>query len=133
MPGANLRTNYGIGKPVSTFTKVHYHPQTKFRRLRFHRCLSVHRGCLPPLHAGIHPRNQRQTPPRTRHLRDQTLPGTKHPPGPDTARGPPSVHAGRYEQQAGGTHSTGMHTCSYNVHNSAPCTNFSNLCLKTTT
>ena len=24
---------------------------------------------------------------------------------------PGAVHAGRYEQQAGGTHPTGMHTC----------------------
>ena len=32
------------------------------------------------------------------------------PPGADTPPG--AVHAGRYGQQAGGTHPTGMHTCS---------------------
>ena len=42
------------------------------------------------VHAGIHP------PPQSRHL-----------PGADT---PYAVHAGRYGQQAGGTHA-GMHTC----------------------
>ena len=42
-----------------------------------------------PVHAGLHtpPRDQRQTAP------------------------PCAVHAGRYGQQAGGTHPTGMHTC----------------------
>ena len=32
-----------------------------------------------------------------------------HPPGPGTPPG--AVHAGRYGQQAGGTHPTGMHSC----------------------
>ena len=37
-----------------------------------------------------------------------TLPGVDTPsPGADN----PAVQAGRYEQQAGGTHPTGMHTC----------------------
>ena len=35
-------------------------------------------------------------------------PGSRHPPG----HRPCAVHAGRYGQQAGGTHPTGMHTCS---------------------
>ena len=38
------------------------------------------------------------------------------PPGPGTPPGadpPEAVHAGRYGQQAGGTHPTGMHTCYY--------------------
>ena len=52
---------------------------------------SVHVGggggfASAPVHAGIHPPDQRQTPPCT-------------------------VHAGRYGQQAGGTHPTGMHPC----------------------
>ena len=38
-------------------------------------------------------------------------PGT-YPPGPGTPPGSPgAVHAGRYGQQAGGTHPTGMHSC----------------------
>ena len=45
------------------------------------------------------------TPTRTRHT-----PQTRYPPGPDTA--PRAVHAGRYGQQAGDTHPTGMHSCS---------------------
>ena len=32
--------------------------------------------------------------------------------GADT---PPTVHAGRYEQRAGGTHPPGMHTCFYTL------------------
>ena len=39
------------------------------------------------------------------------LPGSRHPLGEDTPWNPPcTVHAGRYGQQAGGTHPTGMHT-----------------------
>ena len=34
-----------------------------------------------------------------------TPPGQVHP--------PEAVHAGRYEQQEGGTHSTGMHSCCF--------------------
>ena len=34
------------------------------------------------------------------------------PPGADTP--PRAVYAGRYGQQAGGTHPTGMHTCLFN-------------------
>ena len=56
---------------------------------------SVHGGMVSaPVHAGIHttiPPDQRQTPL-----------------GADTP--PRTVHAGRYGQQAGGTHPTGMHT-----------------------
>ena len=43
-------------------------------------------GGSAPLHAGIHPQDQRQAPPS-------------------------AVHAGRYGQQAGGTHPTGMQSC----------------------
>ena len=58
----------------------------------------------PPLGPGTHtPRPG--TPPR-----DQV-----HPPRPGTPPGlgttPQAVHAGRYGQQAGGTHPTGMHSC----------------------
>ena len=79
------------------------------RSLCFHRCLSVHRGgCLPHCMLGYTP--QEQTPPRP-----DTIPGNRHPPGsrhpPLPKQTPPAVHAGRYGQQAGGTHPTGMHTC----------------------
>ena len=49
----------------------------------------------------------RSRPTRTRHPRGQSSPGAD-PPGPDT---PQTVHAGRYGQQAGGTHPTGMQSC----------------------
>ena len=38
----------------------------------------------------------------------QTPPPQERPPG--------AVHAGRYGQQAGGTHTTGMHTCYIDVN-----------------
>ena len=90
-------------------------------------CDSVHRGGSAPLHAGIHPPqdqrqaspspDQRQAPPRadtpvgpvTPHPgpegtpQEQTPPQTRHPPS--------TVHAGRYGQQAGSTHPTGMQSC----------------------
>ena len=55
-------------------------------------------GCTPPLgpEAGTCPWDQRQAP----------LPGPEADPHPLQA-----VLAGRYGQQAGGTHPTGMHTC----------------------
>ena len=65
-------------------------------------------GGSAPLHAGIHtPQDQRQPP---LPPGPGTPPGTRgrHPPGPDT---PSAVHAGRYGQQAGGTHPTGMQSC----------------------
>ena len=62
------------------------------RRLCFYTCLSVHGG-------GVCPSACWDIPPTP-------TPGTRgrHPP-------PGAVHAGRYGQQAGGTHPTGMHTC----------------------
>ena len=67
-------------------------------------CHSVHRGgvCLSACW-GRPPREQ--TPPGNRQPPEQT------PPPPEQAP-PCAVHAGRYGQQAGGTHPTGMHTCS---------------------
>ena len=53
------------------------------------------------MHAGIPP-----SPPPT--------PGADTPPGTDTLREqtpPGAVHAGRYGQQAGSTHPTGMQSC----------------------
>ena len=40
------------------------------------------------------------------------LPGAGTPPPPPRSRhSPGAVHAGRYGQEAGGTHPTGMHSC----------------------
>ena len=66
-------------------------------------CDSVHKGGFASVHAGIQPPGADPpgaNTPRSRHL----------PPPPSR---PPlgAVHSGRYEQQAGGTHPTGMHTC----------------------
>ena len=72
-------------------------------------CDYVNGGGLPPLHAGIHPIGTRPPAPRTRG---------RHPLGPKAgtptprSRHPPSaVHSGRYGQQAGDTHPTGMQPC----------------------
>ena len=56
------------------------------------------------------------TPPGTRYaLQDQVHPWDQvHPPG--QVHPPRAVHAGRYGQQAGGTHPTGMHSCSLGGH-----------------
>ena len=87
------------------------------RRLCFYMCLSVHRGGVPgqvPL-LGRYPLD-RYTPwagtplgryphPLGRYTQFPTgryTPRQVHPPG--------AVHAGRYRQQAGGTHPTGMHS-----------------------
>ena len=59
------------------------------------------------------------TPPGSRHPLGADTPWSRHYPGADTpqSRHPPradippcAVHAGRYGQQAGGMHPTGMHT-----------------------
>ena len=82
------------------------------RRLCLHRCLSIHKGGgeSAPLHAGIHktPLGPGRHPPGADTPQEQTPP-----PGADTPpeQTPPAVHAGRYGQQAGGTHPTGMHSC----------------------
>ena len=66
-------------------------------------CLSTG-GVSAPLHAGIHtPQTRGRQPPGAD-------PPQSRPPGADT---PCAVHAWRYGQQAGGTHPTGMHTCSH--------------------
>ena len=68
--------------------------------------------------------------PRTRYtpLGPGTPPRTRYPPGPGTPLGPGTpprtryttpgaVHAGRYGQQVGGMHPTGMHSCYKCVYN----------------
>ena len=65
-----------------------------------------------------------QTPPGA-DIPELTPPGSRHPPGADPPEQTPpgsrhslptcTVHAGRYGQQVGGTHPTGMHTCFRNI------------------
>ena len=46
-------------------------------------------------------------------------PGQVHPPGkvpPWQVHPPGAVHAGRYGQQAGGTHPTGMNSCFFSIY-----------------
>ena len=97
-----------------------YHTQTKFVKvmlLQVSVILSTVGGGLPG-----------QVPPRQVHPPTPgryTLPGQVHPPGrynPPWAGTPPrqvhppgAVHAGRYGQQAGGTHPTAMHSCFIDV------------------
>ena len=76
---------------------------------------SVHGGSAS-VHAGIpHPPSDQAPPDQTSPPpRDQAPPQTMHPqsrhppPGPGT---PCAVHAGRYGQQAGGMHPTGLQSC----------------------
>ena len=73
---------------------------------------SVHNGGgSAPVHAGITtPRDQRQTLPPVPEAdpREQIPPRAYTPWSRHT---PYAVHAGRYGQQADGTHPTGMHAC----------------------
>ena len=83
-------------------------------------CHSVHRGVCPiacwdtlPLRARGRHSPWDQAPPRAEIPQDQrqASPWTRHPPGAETPH-PGTVHAGRYRQQEGGTHPTGMQYCS---------------------
>ena len=64
-----------------------------------------------------HPPPSSRHDPRSRHPQSRNPPRPETPPlantplGADTPPPPPTVHAGRYGQQVGGTHPTGMHTC----------------------
>ena len=73
------------------------------RRLCFFTCLSVMLGCTPQTRG-------RPLPPGTTG-RHPTGPDAVTPPGPEAGTTPGAVHAGRYGQQAGDSHPTGMHTC----------------------
>ena len=70
---------------------------------------SVHRGWSASVHAGIPPLSRDQAPPSDQAPPWNRHPGTRHPPGEQTP--PCAVHAGRYGQQAGGMHPTGMQSC----------------------
>ena len=111
-------------------------PQTKFAKVMFlHLSVShsVHGGgrAVPgqvPLRDQVHPLAGPGTPPGTRYIHqagtgqvspwDQvpspTPPGTRYTP---LQVPPQAVHAGRYGQQADGTHPTGMHSCSIYIKN----------------
>ena len=94
----------------------HYRPQTKLRQGNVFTpvCDSVHRGreggwSAQPPPPDANPQGLGR-PPQMQNHRGwadppmQTLPGlVRHPPGSTTG----------YDQQAGGTHPTGMHTCFY--------------------
>ena len=60
--------------------------------------------CLLQCMLGYTPHQSRHSPSGANTPRADTQPMSIHPP-------PCAVHAGRYGQQAGGTHPTGMHTC----------------------
>ena len=101
---------------------VYYRPQTKFVKVMFLHLsviLSMGRG-LPQCMLGYTP------PPRVDPQEADTPLGSRHPPGsrhpheadtpreqtPPQQQTPPcAVHAGRYRQEVGGMHPTGMHTC----------------------
>ena len=64
-------------------------------------------GGVPQCMLGYHPTPREQTPPLDKAPPwEQTPPRSRHPPGAE--------HAGRYGQRAGGTHPTGMQSCSRN-------------------
>ena len=81
--------------------RLYYRPQRSWGKVIFSEaCVKncVHRGGLPHCMLGYTP------PPRTDTPQDQRQTPREQTP-------PSAVHAGRYGQQAGSTHPTGMHTC----------------------
>ena len=76
-------------------------PQTKFAKVMF-----LHLSVRHSVHSGA-VNACWDTPP------DQAPPWSRAPPEIPVGPGTPlcAVHAGRYGQQAGGTHPTGMHSC----------------------
>ena len=74
-------------------------------------CVILFTGGSASVHIGIPPPDQAppwSRPPPSRH------PPSRHPPGaggPREQTPPCAVHAGRYGQQAGGMHPTGMQSC----------------------
>ena len=81
-------------------------------------CHSVHRGGLPHCILGYTPPGPEVGTPReqaspweqTPHWEQNVL-GANTPPPRSRYPHPTAVHAGRYGQQAGGTHPTGMQSC----------------------
>ena len=68
----------------------------------------------PGSEAGVPPRHQRQVPPRA-DTPARPEAGTPPPPLDQRQVPPGAVHAGRYGQQAGGTHPIGMQSCFCNI------------------
>ena len=109
-PGTPCKTRYTpwdkVHPPGTRYTpqnQVHHTPRDQVH----------HRDQVHPPGPGPPP-GIRYTP------QDQVCPGTRytpwdqvHPPGPDTPLS--AEHAGRYGQHAGGTHPTGMQSCSFCV------------------
>ena len=97
-----------------TCRKYHYRPQRSWGKVMFlHLSVILFTGGIFCLSACWDIDPSRSRPPGA----DTLLPGADLPTGADTphprSRHPPpgAVHAGRYGQQEGGTHPTGMHTC----------------------
>ena len=94
------------------------------QRLRFYTCLSISHsvhgggGVCPsacwdarsPWTRGRHPPSIGMLHYLRKTLDQRQTPGTPTP-GPEAHPSAQAVHAGRYGQQAGGTHPTGMYTC----------------------
>ena len=92
------------------FDIIYYRQQTKLRQGYVFTSVfdSVHRGGLPQCTLGYHPPGAdtplEQAPHQTRYpSRSGTHPWSRHPLC--------TVHAGRYGQQTGGMHPTGMQSC----------------------
>ena len=112
----------------SYFKAYYYRPQRSWGKVMFlHVSVILFIGGSASVHAGIPPppttagtpsgagtplgagTTQEQMPPKEQSPREQT-PQEQVPP-------PCAVHAGRYRQQAGGKHPTGMQSCCLKVHN----------------
>ena len=101
------------------------------RRLCFYTCLSVILFTGGEVPGQVHPPGRytplgRYTPPRAGTPPDRYTPLGRYTPLAGTSPRqvhpladtptPGAVHAGRYGQQAGGTHPTGMHSCFYKLY-----------------
>ena len=91
----------------------YYRPQRSWGKVKFLQVpVILFTGGSASVHAGIPPPRTRQPPPP-----DQASPlgpGTPPDQAPPRTRPPGTEHAGRYSQRAGGTHPTGMQSCSVN-------------------
>ena len=86
----------------------YYRPQTKFAKVMFYTCLSAILFTGGGVPAQVHPLGM-YTPLGRYTPWAGTPPRQVHPPAGTPYPG--AVHAGRYGQQVGGTHPTGMHSC----------------------
>ena len=104
-PGRNTLVSVAPFTPVESISvKASYDPQRSWGKVMFLHVsviLFTGGGCLSHCMLGYSPGTRH--PPQTRH------PQSRQPLGADTP--PSAVHAGRYRQQASGTHPTGMQSC----------------------